>query len=91
MNRAGDNLYANSLLALDPDTGKLKWYFQFTPHDTHDWDANHVPVLLDAPFRPDVAPRSNAVRKMVAVANRNGFYYLLDRATGEFLLGVASR
>ncbi len=78
--RPGDNLYAESLLALDASTGKLKWHFQFTPHDTHDWDANHVPVLLDSLFegRP---------RQLVSVANRNGFFYLFDRATGEFLLG----
>src|SRR5262249_7547918 len=80
--RAGDNLYANSLLALDADTGKLQWHFQFTPHDTHDWDANHVPMLVDAPFR-------GSARKLVVVPNRNGFYYALDRATGQFLLGKA--
>lgn len=74
--REGDNLYANSLLALDLDTGLLRWHFQFTPHDVHDWDSNHVPVLIDT-----------GARKLVAVANRNGFYYLLDRKTGEFLLG----
>ena len=76
--REGDNLYSDSLLALDPDTGKLRWYFQFTPHDTHDWDSNHVPVLID-----------DGPRKLVAVANRNGFYYLLDRRTGAFVLGKA--
>jgi alcohol dehydrogenase (cytochrome c) len=78
--RAGDNLYSDCLLALDASSGKLKWHFQFTPHDTHDWDANHVPVLLDAEWR-------GAPRKLVAIANRNGFFYLLDRQTGEFLLG----
>jgi alcohol dehydrogenase (cytochrome c) len=78
--RGGDNLYSDSLLALDASTGKLKWHFQFTPHDTHDWDANHVPVLVDAPF-------AGKPRKLVAVANRNGFFYVLDRLTGEFLLG----
>ena len=77
--RAGDNLYSCSVLALDPDTGKLKWHFQFTPHDTHDWDASQIPVLLDAPFR-------GAQRKLMAWAARNGFYYLLDRDSGEFLL-----
>ncbi|HEV2444515.1 MAG TPA: PQQ-dependent dehydrogenase, methanol/ethanol family [Candidatus Sulfopaludibacter sp.] len=78
--RGGDNLYSTSLLAVEGATGKLKWHFQFTPHDTHDWDANHVPVLIDAAVmgRP---------RKLVAVANRNGFFYLLDRESGEFLLG----
>jgi len=78
--RAGDNLYSCSVLALDPDTGKLKWYFQFTPHDTHDWDANETPVLINATFR-------GKPRKLLIQANRNGFYYVLDRQTGEFLLG----
>ena len=78
--RAGDNLFAASLIALDAATGKLKWHFQFTPHDTHDWDSNHVPVLIDAAFQ-------GAPRKLVAVANRNAFFYLLDRLTGEFLVG----
>src|SRR5271154_7147894 len=80
-NRAGDNLYTNSLLAIDPDTGKMKWYFQFTPHDTHDWDAIQVPVLFDEPI--DGKPR-----KLVGFANRNGFYYVLDRVTGKFITGV---
>jgi len=79
--RRGDNLYSASLLALDASSGKLKWYFQFTPHDTHDWDANHVPVLIDAPFQ-------GKPRKLVAVANRNAFFYLFDRQTGEYLLGL---
>lgn len=78
--REGDNLYTCSVLALDPNTGKLKWYFQFTPHDTHDWDANETPVLIDAQFR-------SRPRKLLIQANRNGFYYVLDRLTGEFLLG----
>ena len=78
--RPGDNLYSCSLVALDADTGRLKWHFQFTPHDVHDWDSNQVPVLIDAPFR-------GAPRKLLAFANRNGFYYLLDRLTGEFLAG----
>ncbi len=76
--RRGDNLYSDSLLALDADTGKLKWYFQFTPHDTHDWDAQAWPVLLDAVY--DGHPR-----KLVLHPNRNGFFYVLDRTTGEFL------
>jgi len=80
-NRPGDNLYTCSLLAVDADTGKMKWYFQFTPHDTHDWDAIQVPVLFDATL--DGKPR-----KLVADANRNGFYYVLDRVTGQFLTGV---
>ncbi len=62
-------------------TGKLRWHFQFTPHDTHDWDANQIPVLVDATV--DGRPR-----KLVVTANRNGFYYVLDRATGEFLRGT---
>jgi PQQ-dependent dehydrogenase (methanol/ethanol family) len=76
--RHGDNLYSDSLLALDPDTGKLKWYFQFTPHDTHDWDAQAWPMLLDTVYegRP---------RKLLMHPNRNGYFYVLDRATGEFL------
>jgi alcohol dehydrogenase (cytochrome c) len=79
--RAGDNLYANSLVALDADTGGLRWHFQFTPHDLHDWDANQIPVLLDATF--DGRPR-----KLVVQANRNAFYYVLDRETGAFLRGA---
>ena len=78
--RPGDNLYTCALLALDPDTGERRWHFQFTPHDTHDWDAVQIPVLLDGEFE-------GAPRKLVALANRNAFYYLLDRETGEFLLG----
>jgi alcohol dehydrogenase (cytochrome c) len=78
--RAGDDLYTCSVVALDPDTGKLKWHFQFTPHDTHDWDANEAPVLIDTTFR-------GHKRKLLAQANRNGFFYVLDRETGEFLLG----
>ena len=78
--RQGDNLYSDSILALDADTGKVKWYFQFTPHDVLDMDANQVPVLLDAEFQ-------GRARKLVLFANRNGFYYVLDRLTGEFLVG----
>jgi len=77
--REGDNLYSCSVLALDLDSGKLKWHYQFTPHDTHDWDATQIPVLLDAPYR-------GQPRKLMAWAARNGFFYLLDRNTGEFLL-----
>ena len=79
--RPGDNLYSDCLLALDADTGKLKWYFQFTPHDVHDWDATQIPVLVDAVFR-------GKRRKLILFANRNGFYYVLDRQTGEFLTGT---
>lgn len=78
--RAGDNLYSDCLLALDPDTGKLKWHFQFTPHDMHDWDSTEVPVLANAGI-------GGRERKVVLVPNRNAFYYVLDRVTGEFLHG----
>ncbi len=80
--RAGDNLYADCLVALDPDTGKLKWYFQFTPHDMHDWDSAQIPVLANATI-------GGHRRKVVMFANRNAFYYVLDRKTGEFLHGNA--
>jgi alcohol dehydrogenase (cytochrome c) len=80
--REGDNLYSNCVLALDPATGRMKWYFQFTPHDTHDWDASETPVLVDANFK-------GKPRKLLLHADRNGFFYLLDRQTGEFLLGNA--
>jgi alcohol dehydrogenase (cytochrome c) len=76
--RKGDNLYTCSLVALDLDTGKMKWYFQFTPHDTHDWDAQSWPVLIDTEI-------GGKMRKVVLHANRNGFFYVLDRTTGEFL------
>jgi alcohol dehydrogenase (cytochrome c) len=76
--RPGDNLYTCSVLALEPATGKLRWHFQFTPHDVHDWDANQIQVLIDA----EVGGRA---RRLLATANRNAFYYLLDRETGEFL------
>ena len=80
--RGGDNLYTCSLVALDAGTGKLRWFFQFTPHDTHDWDSAHVPILFDAEV-------SGAKRKLIAVANRNAFYYVLDRVTGKFVAGRA--
>ena len=80
--RPGDNLYSDSVLALDGDTGEMSWYFQFTPHDIHDWDAIQIPVLADIEL--DGEPR-----QAMLWANRNGFYYTLDRATGEFLLGEA--
>jgi alcohol dehydrogenase (cytochrome c) len=79
-NRKGDNLYSDSVIALDADSGKLRWYYQFTPHDAHDWDSVQIPVLVDA-----VVDRTK--RKLIAWANRNGFFYLLDRSTGKFLLG----
>lgn len=78
--RPGDNLYSDSVLALDPDTGKLKWYFQFTPHDPYDYDSVQVPVLADADW-------NGSPRKLMLWGNRNGFFYVLDRATGKFLLG----
>jgi len=78
--RPGDNLYTCSLVALDGDTGALRWHFQFTPHDTHDWDSTHVPVIFDGEIR-------GKARKLIGVANRNAFYYVLDRQSGEFLAG----
>lgn len=79
--RPGDNLYSCSLLAIDADSGEIQWHFQFTPHDVHDWDANQIPVLVDATL--DGRPR-----KLVIMANRNAFYYVLDRVSGEFLLAT---
>jgi alcohol dehydrogenase (cytochrome c) len=76
--RPGDDLYTSSLLALDPDTGKLKWYFQFSPHDLYDYDAVQTPVLVNADFK-------GKPRKLIVTANRNGFLYILDRTTGEYL------
>ncbi len=76
--RPGDDLYTDCLLALDPDTGKLKWYFQFTPHDLFDYDAVETPVLVDTTFR-------GQPRKLIVQANRNGFLYVLDRTNGKFL------
>ena len=77
--RKGDNLYSSSIVALDPASGKLRWHFQFTPHDLHDWDANQPPLLADVNFR-------GRSRKLLVVANRNGFFYVLDRLTGQMLL-----
>lgn len=76
--RAGDNLYSNSVLALDATTGQLKWHFQFTPHDLHDWDSTQTPVLVDGTFR-------GQPRRLMLFANRNAFYYVFDRETGELL------
>ena len=78
--RMGDNLYSDSALALNGSSGELEWYFQFTPHDVHDWDAIQVPILADIEF-------DGEMRKVMMWANRNGFYYTLDRETGEFLVG----
>jgi alcohol dehydrogenase (cytochrome c) len=72
--RAGDNLYSNTLLSLDADTGKLNWYFQFTKHDEHDWDATQVPVMVD-----------DGDKHLIAQANRNGFFYLVDRSAHKLL------
>ncbi|MEE2636501.1 MAG: PQQ-binding-like beta-propeller repeat protein [Acidobacteriota bacterium] len=78
--RPGDNLYTNSVLALRPGTGALEWYFQFTPHDTHDWDAQEPLLLVDEVFR-------GQPRKLLLQGNRNGFFYVLDRTNGQFLVG----
>ncbi len=78
--RMGDNLYSDSAMALNHETGELEWYFQFTPHDVHDWDAIQVPILADLQMNGET-------RKVMMWANRNAFYYTLDRVTGEFLVG----
>ena len=79
--RPGDNLFTSSVIALHGSTGKLAWYFQFTPHDEHDRDAAQTPVLADLWIK-------GKVRNVICWPNRNGFYYVLDRVTGEFLTGV---
>ncbi len=76
--RRGSNLYTNCVIALDVATGKLRWHYQFTPHDLHDWDATEPLVLVDTDYR-------GGPRKLLLQANRNGFVYVLDRTTGEFL------
>jgi alcohol dehydrogenase (cytochrome c) len=78
--RPGDNLYTDSVVALDADTGKLKWYYQFSPHDEFDYDSVQIPVLADMQW-------NGRPRKLMLWANRNGVMYALDRATGEFLTG----
>jgi alcohol dehydrogenase (cytochrome c) len=78
--RLGDNLYSDSVVALDADTGKLKWHYQFTPHDEVDYDSTQVPVLADIQWQ-------GRPRKVMLWANRNGLAYVIDRTTGEFLLG----
>lgn len=78
--RPGDDLYTSCLLALDPDTGALKWYFQFSPHDLYDYDGVETPVLVNAQFK-------GQPRKLVVTANRDGFLYILDRTNGKFLFG----
>jgi alcohol dehydrogenase (cytochrome c) len=77
--RKGDNLYTCSIVSLNPDTGKLNWHFQPSPHDTHDWDANQTPVIFDDQF-------NGVHRKLLAQASRNGFFFVLDRTTGEHML-----
>lgn len=76
--RPGDDLYTASLLAIDPDTGRMKWYFQFTPHDLYDYDGVETPVLVDRLYK-------GKLRKLIIEANRNGFIYILDRTNGKFL------
>ena len=80
--RPGDDLYTDCVLALDPDTGKLKWHFQFTPHDLFDFDSVETPILIDAVYQ-------GAPRKLLVQANRNGYVYVLDRTDGEFLSATA--
>ena len=77
--RQGDNLYTDSVLALEAKTGKLRWYYQFTPHDLHDWDAEEPPVLVDTNWQ-------GQPRKLLLQANRNGFFYVFDRTNGQLLL-----
>jgi alcohol dehydrogenase (cytochrome c) len=77
--RQGDNLYTDSVLAIEAKTGKLRWHFQFTPHDIHDWDAQEPPVLVDTNWQ-------GQPRKLLLQANRNGFFYVLDRTSGQLLL-----
>jgi alcohol dehydrogenase (cytochrome c) len=76
--RLGDNLYSDSILAMDVSTGRLKWHYQYTPHDVWDWDAQQPPVLIDLDWQ-------GSPRKLLLHANRNGFFYVLDRTTGELL------
>jgi alcohol dehydrogenase (cytochrome c) len=76
--RPGDNLYTACVLAIDATSGKLKWYFQFTPHDVYDYDANETPVLVDI-------EENGSIRHLLLQANRNGFFYVLDRSNGKFL------
>ncbi|HKQ85615.1 MAG TPA: acido-empty-quinoprotein group A [Candidatus Acidoferrales bacterium] len=80
--RKGDNLYTSTIVAINVDTGKMAWYYQVSPHDTHDWDAGDTPVLADAPF-------NGKPRKLLLVATRNGYFFVLDRVTGEHLLTSA--
>ena len=77
--RKGDNLYTCSIVAINPDTGKLAWYYQVSPHDVHDWDAIETPVLIDGEI--DGQPR-----KLLAQASRNGYFFVLDRTNGKHIL-----
>jgi len=79
--RQGDNLYTESIVALNPDTGKLAWYFQSSPHDTHDWDATQTPVLIDGDI-------NGQPRKLLAQASRNGWFFLLDRTNGQNIVSA---
>ena len=80
--RGGDNLYSDSVVALDADTGVLKWYYQFSPHDEFDYDAVQVPVLAEIAW-----PGTTGLRKVMMWANRNGLFYVIDRTSGQFLMG----
>ena len=75
----GDNLFTSALIAVNVDTGKMAWYYQTSPHDTHDWDSTQTPILVDMPF-------NGRMRKLVMTATRNGYFFVLDRITGEHLL-----
>ena len=77
--RRGDNLYTCTILAINPDTGKIVWYYQATPHDTHDWDSTESVIMIDGVI-------NGKPRKLVAQGNRNGYFYLLDRTNGEHIL-----
>ena len=79
--RPGDNLYSDSVVALDPDTGELDWYFQFTPNDPYDYDSVQVPVLVDFPAQ------DGSTLKLMLFGNRNGFFYVLNRENGQFING----
>ena len=76
--REGDDLYSSSVVALDADTGQLRWHYQFTPNDGYDYDSVQIPVLVDMDW-------SGSPRKVMLWGNRNGFFYVLDRSTGKFL------
>jgi alcohol dehydrogenase (cytochrome c) len=80
--RAGDNLYTCSIVAVNPDTGKMVWYYQVSPHDVHDWDATETPILIDDTV-------NGQPRKLVAQASRNGYYFLLDRTNGKNIITTA--